>query len=243
MKAAYRRTTNCLRSLQSFKLKTYIQMITKIKALNRFVEWKTAALAALALMCLASTPALAGNNDNDENEVKFDLVRSGAVVNAGVLSNAHGRVKIESVGPVEIMDVKVSGLPPNTDFDFFVIQVPNGPFGLAWYQGDIETNRNGIGHGRFIGRFSIETFIVATGSAPAPLVFKDPPFPDASSNPPTNPVQLYHLGLWFNDPNDASKAGLPNTVTPFNGEHHAGVQVLSTRNFPDDHGPLRDVNP
>jgi hypothetical protein len=154
------------------------------EALNRFVKWKTAVLAALALVALASTPALAGNNDNDENEVKFDLVRSGAVVNAGpgVLPNAHGRVKIESVGPVEIMDVKVWGLPPNTDFDFFVIQVPNGPFGLAWYQGDIETNRYGIGHGRFIGRFSIETFIVANGVAPAPLVFNDPPFPDAAQN-------------------------------------------------------------
>jgi hypothetical protein len=219
-------------------------MITKTKTLNRFVQWKTAALAALAVASLASTQALAGNNNNDEDEKKFDLVRSGAVVKAGpgVLPDAHGRVKMESVGPVEIMDVKVWGLPPNTDFDFFVIQVPDTPFGLAWYQGDIETNRFGVGHGRFIGRFSIETFIVATGSAPAPVVFEGP-FPDASINPPTNPVQLYHLGLWFNNPNDASHAGLPATVTPFNGEHNAGVQVLSTSNFLPDHGPLRDVNP
>jgi len=99
------------------------------------------------------------------------------------------------VGPVEIMDVKVWGLPPNTDFDFFVIQIPHAPFGLAWYQGDIETNKYGVGHERYIGRFNIETFIVATGSVSAPQVFNDPPFPDASSNPTTNPVQLYHLGL------------------------------------------------
>ena len=51
------------------------------------------------------------------------------------------------------------GLPPNTDFDLFVIQVPNKPFGLSWYQGDIETNKDGVGYGEFIGRFSIETFI------------------------------------------------------------------------------------
>ena len=94
------------------------------------------------------------------------------------------------VGPVEIMDVKVWGLPPNTDFDFFVIQIPHAPFGLAWYQGDIETNKYGVGHERYIGRFNIETFIVATGSVSAPQVFNDPPFPDASSNPTTNPVQL-----------------------------------------------------
>lgn len=108
--------------------------------------------------------------------------------------------------------------------------------------GDIETNRHGVGHERFIGRFSIETFIVAQGSAPAPIVFNGP-FPNASLNPPFNPIQLYHLGLWFNDPEDAKNAGGPATVTPFNGEHNAGVQILDTSNFPDDHGPLRDVNP
>jgi hypothetical protein len=54
---------------------------------------------------------------------------------------------------------------------------------------------------------------------------------------------MYHLGLWFNDPNDASKAGCPATVTPFNGTHNAGIQVLNTSNFPDDHGPLRQVDP
>jgi hypothetical protein len=31
------------------------------------------------------------------------------------------------------------------------------------------------------------------------------------------------------------------TNTPFNGEHNAGLQVLNTSNFPDDHGPLRDT--
>jgi len=41
-------------------------------------------------------------------------------------------------------------LPPNTDCDFFVIQVPKAPFGLALYQGDIETNKKGVGHGTFI---------------------------------------------------------------------------------------------
>jgi hypothetical protein len=55
---------------------------------------------------------------------------------------------------------------------------------------------------------------------------------------------MYHLGLWFNSPADAFAAGCqasPTATTPFNGEHNAGTQVLSTRNFPNDHGPLRDV--
>lgn len=218
-------------------------MKTETKALNRFVQWKIAALAALVVASLASTPALAG--DKDDDDLKFKLVRNTQfdAQFPNFAPNARGRVKIESVGPVEIMDVKVEGLPPNTDFDFFVIQIPHAPFGLAWYQGDIETNRYGVGHGTFVGRFSIETFIVATASASAPLVFNDGPFPDAASNPPTNPVQIYHLGLWFNSPADAAKAGGPSTVTPFNGEHNAGVQVLNTTDFPDDFGPLRHVNP
>jgi hypothetical protein len=97
-------------------------------------------------------------------------------------------------------------------------------------------------HQIFIGRFNIETFIVAPGVAPAPVVFGGP-FPNADKNPATLPVQIYHLGLWFNSPADAQSAGCPATVTPFNGEHNAGIQVLNTANFPDNHGPLRDLHP
>jgi hypothetical protein len=35
------------------------------------------------------------------------------------------------------MEVVIAGVPPNTDFDLFVIAVPTKPFGLAWYNGDI----------------------------------------------------------------------------------------------------------
>jgi hypothetical protein len=95
------------------------------------------------------------------------------------------------------MDVHVSGLP-KMEFDFFVIQLPNAPFGLAWYQGDIETNHEGRGQQKFIGRFNIETFIVAQppGGKEAPVMHADPPFPDASTNPATEPIHTYHLGLW-----------------------------------------------
>jgi hypothetical protein len=107
---------------------------------------------------------------------------------------------------------------------------------------NIETDKHGRGHQQFVGRFSIETFAVAPGSDPAPVVINGP-FPDASLNPPFNPIQMYHLGLWFGSPVVAQAAGCPATLTPFNGEHNAGIQVLNTSNFPDDHGPLRKVNP
>jgi hypothetical protein len=208
-----------------------------------FSKMPVTVFVTLALAGMTAGSALAWD---DENEHKFDLVRSPAL-NAfpNFVPNAHGRVKIESVGPVEIMDVKVEGLPPNTDFDFFVIQIPNAGFGLSWYQGDIETNRHGVGHGTFIGRFNIETFIVSPVQVNgAPIVFNNMPpngFPDVSDGSKAGPIHTYHLGLWFNSPQDAQNAGGPGTVTPFNGEHNAGVQVLNTSNFADDHGPLRDI--
>ena len=109
-------------------------MKTKSHIVHQFAKMKITALAAIAATGLLSAPAHAFDNDGDD--FHFDLVRSaGLTPFPTVAPNAHGSVKIESVGPVEIMKVKVWGLPPNTDFDLFVIQVPNKPFGLSWYQG------------------------------------------------------------------------------------------------------------
>jgi hypothetical protein len=205
-------------------------------------HWKRwALLVACCLVAAAAVGALGARGAATSDEISFDIVRSAAVAGAGCLPHAGGHVTIESVGPVEVMRVSVHGLPPETEFDLFVIQVPNGPFGLAWYQGDIETDEHGGGHGTFVGRFSIETFIVAPG-VPQPA-----PTPhgalDADTNPTTKPVHTFHLGLWFNSPADAVNAGcLANTnplpTTPFNGDHTAGPQVLSTRDAPDLQGPL-----
>jgi hypothetical protein len=107
----------------------------------------------------------------------------------------------------------------------------------------MESDHAGRAVGDFIGRFNRETFIVAPGSGAAPVVHNDQPFPDANTNPATAPVHEFHLGLWFGTPEAAVQAGCPNTVTPFNGDHNAGIQVLSTRNFPDANGPLRRLAP
>jgi hypothetical protein len=186
------------------------------------------------------TPSLAGTPvvGRHSNIVRFKMVVSDGAKSC--LPKASAQVTI-SPGTVDQMSVSVSGLPPKMDFDFFVIQVPNKPFGMSWYQGDIETDSRGNGHANFVGRFSIETFVVAPGVAAAPTEFPTSPFPDASQNPMTSPIQMYHLGLWFNSSNDAQKAGCPSTVTPFNGEHNAGIQVLNTSNFPDLSGPLLNV--
>jgi len=194
-----------------------------------------AAPAALGLLLMVA-PFLAAAEDS----VTFNMVVSSGA--KACLPNASATVKITPAGPVEKMEVSVAGLPPHAEFDFFVIQVPKAPFGVSWYQGDIETDKNGRGHETFVGRFSVETFAVAVGSAPAPVVFNGA-FPDASLNPSFSPIQMYHLGLWFGSPETAQAAGCPATLTPFNGEHNAGIQVLNTSNFADDQGPLRKVQP
>ena len=173
----------------------------------------------------------------------FSMTRSASVVTANCAANAKGRVTINSLGPVEVMHVEATGLPPNNEFDLFVIQLPSAPFGLSWYQGDMESDANGRAVGDFIGRFNLETFIVAPGSGASPVVHDSGPFPDAETNPATAPIHTFHLGLWFGSPAAAVSAGCPNTITPFNGDHRAGIQVLSTRNFPVGNGPLRRLAP
>ena len=73
----------------------------------------------------------------------FKMVRSPGIVRANCLPKARARVVITSGGQNEVMKVYASGLPKKTEFDFFVLQVPDFPFGLSWYQGDLKTNKHG----------------------------------------------------------------------------------------------------
>jgi hypothetical protein len=41
---------------------------------------------------------------------------------------------------LEIMDVELKHAAKNTEYTLFVIQQPNDPFGISWYQGDIATD-------------------------------------------------------------------------------------------------------
>jgi hypothetical protein len=173
-------------------------------------------------------------------DLHFNLVRSGRV--EACLAAASGDVTVRSLDGVEVMEVALQGLPPDSDFALFLLQQPNAPFGLGTYQGDVRTNSAGRGAQRFIGRFSATSFSVAPGAAAAPVLHHEA-FPDAQLGPATGPVHQLHLGLWFNSPADAAKAGCPGDVTPFNGTHNAGIQVLSTRNFPALQGPLLGILP
>ena len=200
---------------------------------RRWKLWVPVFLACFLFATLAV--AMSAGGAPPDRSIAFEMVRSAASVTANCVPDARADVSVTSKGSVEVMNVKAEGLPPKTEFDLFVIQVPNAPFGLSWYQGDLETNGAGKANGTFVGRFSIETFIVAPGGGqPAPT-----PHPtDASTNPATPPVHTFHLGLWFNSGADAAAAGCANAVTPFNGDHTAGLQALSTQQFGATQGPL-----
>ncbi len=198
-------------------------------------SFKVIAGLALVNSMLLCTQASA----TDLESIRFPLVRP-AVLGQTCALEAKGKVKVTTLGNVEVMDVKIEGLPSNTGFDAFVIQVPNFPFGMSWYQGDIQTNGRGKGYARFVGRFNEETFIVAPGTPTvAPLTHTG----DAGENPVTKPIHTYHIGIWFNSPADAVKAGCPGATTPFNGEHNAGIQILNTSTFVDEEGPLLKLKP
>jgi hypothetical protein len=184
------------------------------------------AIAAMLAIALPLGVATAG-----ENTFEFNMVPSSAAISA-CLPHASGEVTIETGDLNDKMVVHVSGLAPNTGYDLFVIEVPHGPFGISWYQSDLQTDEHGRGHAKMQGVFDVETFSVSPAGSPT------------VSFPPTH---QYHLGLWFDDPQVPFDLGCEPgrttpSVTPFNGDQHAGIQVLNTGNFPDDAGPLSQIH-
>ena len=197
-------------------------------------------IAVLSLLVVALGATAAFAVDSTSESTSFNMVRSQAAVNApgDCLEGARANVNVTTTATdQQIMDVTVSNAPKNTEFELFITQQPNRPFGVSWYQADFDTNNQGSGEVRARGIFSEELFAVAPGSVNAPQVDDA----DAQTNPAFAPVHTYHVGLWFGSPEEASAAGCPNTTTPFDGDHSAGIQAFSTRNFGALHGPLRQI--
>ena len=130
-------------------------------------------VAPLAVACVVAAVAAGStaHGASKNSTIAFSMVRSAAATNAGCLPNASARVTVHSIGPVEVMTVKVSGLPaehrlrllrhPGAERAVRPVLVPGR---------HRDRRRMGPDQGVFIGRFNIETFIVAPGSAPAPVV-------------------------------------------------------------------------
>ena len=187
-----------------------------------------AVLMAAVVAAMGVTAAAGSTTPGVASSFSFKLVPATGI--AACLPTAAGHVKITTGSLNDTMVVTVSGMPANTGFDLFVIQQPSKPFGISWYQTDIQANSSGTGSATVRGVFNVETFSVSPGGT---TTFA--------------PTHQYHLGLWFNDPSLPFKLGCePGAtapiVTPFNGEQHAGIQALNTSTFPVNAGPLSDVH-
>jgi hypothetical protein len=188
--------------------------------------------AALLMAALFAAAAYAVDSTS------FKMLRSQTAVANECLKGATANVDINTLGGLQNMDVTLNHAPKNTEFELFVTQQPNSPFGVSWYQGDFETNNQGHGEVRVRGIFGEELFVFAPGSVRAPQVDNK----DAETNPAFAPVHTLHLGLWFGSPQEAKDAGCPGTVTQFDGDHKAGIQAFSTRNFGALKGPLGKIS-
>jgi hypothetical protein len=183
--------------------------------------------AALSLTTTAGAAAH-GPARHAAESFSFSLVPSSSAISA-CLPHAAGHATITTGALNDVMKVTLTGMPHNIGFDLFVIQQPGAPFGVSWYQSDIQTDSTGTGSATVRGIFDKETFSVSPGGT---TTFA--------------PTHQYHLGVWFNNPNVPFNRGCePGAtspiVTPFNGEQNAGIQVVNTSNFPVDAGPLSQV--
>ena len=187
------------------------------------------ALAALTFTGVASA-------QNKEDHITFHLVPNPAFVdclraNSWEEPRARATVVRGKLNDTLILDL--DGIKPGLAFDLFTVQRSpfladgtndpafKGSFGLAWYQSDIE-----IGKHRDEGHVTIKTILL------------DQIFgfdPDVA----LTPTNTFHVGFWFNNPDDAVSCGFnPNKPTPFNGEHKAGPLAMISLPAVNGLGPL-----
>jgi hypothetical protein len=122
----------------------------------------------------------------------------------------------------DTLTLKLSGFKPNLGFDLFTVQLNAPPFGLAWYQSDIETDSTGA------ATVTIKTILL------------DQIFGFSGGGTQTfAPVNTFHVGFWFDSPQEAQPClSTPAPTTPFNGEHTAGPLAFITSPGPSGLGPL-----
>jgi hypothetical protein len=160
------------------------------------------------------------------NEVSFDLVPNPQTLeclraNYNEEPRARATVVRGKLNDTLILDL--DGIKPDLAFDLFTVQHSpfladgskdpafTGSFGLAWYQSDIR-----IGKHADNGHVRISTILL------------DEIFgfdPDVA----LKPTNTFHLGFWFDNPEDAAQCRFDITKpTPFNGEHKAGPFAMIT---------------
>jgi hypothetical protein len=196
------------------------------------------ALAAAAL-AVAAVSVIAAYAASDTTEASFQLKPNPKFVNClAKYPNDPSRpptasVEVEKGDLNDRLTLHVRNIKPNLAFDLFTVQrstldaqgkpiSPAPSFGLAWYQSDVQADDDGN------GRVKIQT------------VLADQIFGMNLDETPPNPINTFHVGFWFNDPNDAAPCGFDvSKPTPFNGEHRAGpLAMISLPDAKTGLGPL-----
>lgn len=196
---------------------------------------KTILLAFVAVAVLATAlPTFA-----QTNTAHFDLFPNPKFVSCLGVAGApspHAQVTVTRGTLNDTLVINASNIRPGLAFDMFTVERSNllsdrtvdpnfTNFGFAWYQSDLQANSEG------------------KISATIKTILLDQIFgfdPDNLTNP--NPINTFHVGFWFNDPNAANENGCTFDVThptPFNGEHQAGpLAMISAPNATTNLGPL-----
>jgi hypothetical protein len=204
---------------------------------------RIATVASLAALLGISTA-----HSQPVSEVEFDLAPNPTFEQClGPDAKAH--VKVTRGKSNDRLQILLSGIHPNLDFDMFTVQrssldgsgqpVANfAGFGLAWYQSDLHSNERGVGRTEIRTILLDQIFGFDADIVPTQIANLDhtaPPIP--TRVPPTN---TFHVGFWFNNPQDAAACGFdPTKPTPFNGEHKAGpLAMISLPVAPANLGPL-----
>jgi hypothetical protein len=167
------------------------------------------------------------------NEITFDLVPNPAFKACLVKDPympASATVTVTRTPLNEVLLLELNNIKPGLAFDLFTVQSspflanglpdPNfkGNFGLAWYQSDVQADSQGQ------GEVVIKTILLDQIFGFDPTVG-------------LLPTNTFHVGFWFNNPNDAAACGFDVTKpTPFNGEHKAGP--LAMISLPSAQAPL-----
>jgi hypothetical protein len=207
---------------------------------------RVATVAGLATLLSVSVLGVSTVYAQPVSETEFDLTPNPAFAKClGPDPRAH--VKVTRGNLNDRLQISLQGINPNLNFDMFTVQRSNldgsgqpvakfAGFGLAWYQSDLHSNENGNGRAEIRTILLDQIFGFDSDLVPAQVATTSTT-PTPVRLPPTN---TFHLGFWFNNPEDAAPCGFDVTKpTPFNGEHKAGpLAMISLPVAPANLGPL-----
>jgi len=179
-------------------------------------------IASAAISIVLATGPVFAQDEPVVNKITFDLTPQAKFLSCLGVSGGPTPTATVTVTRGHLHDtlnLQAHNLKPKLGFDLFTIQnsnlLSNGSvdpnftnFGLAWYQTDLQANSEGE------ASVTINTILLDQifGFDPAVAL---------------TPTQTFHVGFWFNNPNDAEPCGFdPTKPTPFNGEHDAGPNAM-----------------